>query len=77
MISRLFGTSVLALVLSFGVIGIANAGTDNGKGNGGSNNGNQNGHHDAPELDPTTFGGGIMIMAGGLLILGERRRRSV
>ena len=56
MTSRLFGMSVLALALTFGAIGMANAGTDNGKGNGGVNNGNQNGHHDAPELDPTTLG---------------------
>jgi hypothetical protein len=75
MTSRLFGTSVLALTLTFAVIGLANAGTDNGNGNGGVNNGNQNGHHDAPELDPSSLGGGIMLLGGALLMFNERRRK--
>jgi hypothetical protein len=75
MTSRLFGTIVLALALSFGMMGMANAGTDNGKGNGGMNNGNQNGRNQAPELDPTALGSGIMILAGGLLMLNERRSK--
>lgn len=28
----------------------------------------------APELDPSALGGGIMILAGGLLLLNERNR---
>jgi hypothetical protein len=30
-----------------------------------------------PELDPTALGGGITMLAGGLLVLGERRRKNV
>jgi hypothetical protein len=68
-------TSILAIALSVGAIGIANAGTDNGNGNGGVNNGNQNGHQSAPELDPTALGSGTMLLAGGFLLLNERRRK--
>jgi hypothetical protein len=31
----------------------------------------------APELDPTALGGGITMLAGGLLMFGERRRKNV
>jgi hypothetical protein len=29
----------------------------------------------APELDPTAFSSGIIMLAGGLLMFGERRRK--
>jgi hypothetical protein len=29
----------------------------------------------APELDPSSLAGGLMILAGGLLALNERRRK--
>jgi len=31
-------------------------------------------HQSAPELDPSTIGSGLMILAGGVLLLNERRR---
>jgi hypothetical protein len=30
-------------------------------------------HQSAPELDPSAVGGGIMLLAGGVLLLNERR----
>jgi hypothetical protein len=75
-LTRIFGTLVLALALISGSIGAANAGSDNGKGNGGMNNGKGNGHDSAPELNPTAFGSGILLLAGGVLLLNERRRQS-
>ena len=71
---RFLRTCILAIALGIGAIGMANAGTDNGNGNGGVNNGNQNGRQ-VPELDPGALGGGIMLLAGGLLMLHERRRK--
>lgn len=55
---------------------MANAGTDNGKGNGGMNNGKGNGHESAPELDPSTLGSGLLLLAGAILVLpGGRHKR--
>ena len=59
----------LAAIIAIGTIGIAQAGTDNGKGNAGQNNGKQNGHQSAPELDPTMLGSGAALLAGGLMLL--------
>jgi len=75
MLPRFLGTLVLAAALIFGAIGAANAGTDNGKGNNGQNNGNAYGRYSAPELDPTGLADGIVLLAGGLLVLHERRRK--
>ena len=66
-------TLLLAVTLVFFMMGIASAGVDNGKGNGGQNNGNQNGHQSAPELDPTMLGSGAALLAGGMMLLHERR----
>jgi hypothetical protein len=74
---RFSGILILAIGLAFGVIKAAHAGVDNGKGNGGQNNGNQNGRgQNAPELDPSAIGSGIALLGGGMLLLGERRRRN-
>jgi hypothetical protein len=73
---RFLGTSALTIALAIGAIGTAKAGTDNGNGNGGLNNGNQNGRQ-VPELDPIALGGGILLLAGGVLMLHERRRSAI
>ncbi len=76
MTSGLIRTLFLAIVLSGSCIGMANAGTDNGKGNGGMNNGKGNGHESAPELDPSTLGSGLLLLAGAILVLpGGRHKR--
>lgn len=76
MILRLLGTSLFLAVLICGVNGLAHAGTDNGNGNGGQNNGNQFGKNkDAPEIDPSAIGSGIVLLSGGLLLLDEHRRK--
>jgi hypothetical protein len=49
--------------LTFGAIGTTHAWDHNGPP-----------PQSAPELDPGAIGGGIMILAGGLLLLNERRR---
>jgi hypothetical protein len=69
---------ILAVSLAFGVTGVAHAqGFDNGNGNSGQNNGNQNGRrHDAPEIDPSAIGSGIALLGGGMLLIGERRRKN-
>jgi hypothetical protein len=73
---RFIGTAILAAVLTCSVIGLAQAGSDNGNGNGGQNNGNQNGKNKdaAPELNPTELVSGLTLLCGGLLLLDERRR---
>lgn len=74
---RALETLILAIGLAFGVINVAHAGVDNGNGNGGQNNGNQNGRgQDAPELDPSAIGSDIALLVGGMLLVGERRRRN-
>jgi len=75
MLPRFLGTLVLATALIFGAMGAANAGTDNGIGNNGQNNGNAYGRYSAPELDPTSLASGIILLAGGFLVLHECRRK--
>jgi hypothetical protein len=76
MFARSVGTLLIASALTFGALGMANAGSDHGKGNGGQNNGKGNGKNSVPELDPTALGRGIIVLAGGLFLLTEGRRRS-
>jgi hypothetical protein len=69
MTSRLFTVSILASSLVLGFIGVANAQSTN------STTISPVAVKRAPELDPTSLGSGIFILAGGLLVLHERRRR--
>jgi hypothetical protein len=39
-----------------------------------ANNGHENDGNGAPEIDPGLLGGAVTLLAGGLLILRERRR---
>jgi hypothetical protein len=39
-----------------------------------ANNGHENDGTGAPEIDPGLLGGAVTLLAGGLLILRERRR---
>ena len=39
-----------------------------------ANNGHENDGPGAPEIDPGLLGGAVALLAGGLLILRERRR---
>jgi hypothetical protein len=77
MLGRILGGLLMVTALTTATMNLAYAGTDNGKGNGGVNNGNQNGKNknDAPELDPSYLGSGILLLAGGVLLLNERSRR--
>lgn len=75
MFRRILGALIVFTALTATSINLATAGTDNGKGNGGSNNGNQNGKNGAPELDPSYLGSGVLLLAGGVLLLSEHRRR--
>jgi hypothetical protein len=68
MISRLLGSLVLTGGIMFGAIGLACAQS--------SSRPVPVSPRAVPELDPTALGGGIMILAGGLLVLNERRRKS-
>ncbi|HTT76368.1 MAG TPA: hypothetical protein VMF50_10370 [Candidatus Binataceae bacterium] len=61
MYKRILGVFVLMIGLTVGGFGIAHA-YNHGWGN------------DAPELDPTTLGSGIAVLAGGVILLNERRR---
>ena len=73
---RILGTLIVLTSLTAASMNLAYAGTDNGKGNGGQNNGNQYGKDPgAPELDPSNLGSGLLLLAGGLFLLNERRRR--
>jgi hypothetical protein len=90
MFTNIFASLSLVCMLVAGVSGIASAhdGDRGGGGNrwddrgGWSDNwGNKwGGHKDfgsdpsAPELDPTVLGSGAAILAGGLMLLNERRR---
>jgi hypothetical protein len=66
---------LFSTLLILGMMNLAHAGTDNGKGNGGQNNGNQNGHDPAaPELNSSALGGGLVLLIGGVMVLQERRR---
>ena len=63
---RLLAISILSLPLIAAMPAIA----DNSQGNE-----NQNGQGGgAPEIDPGLLGGAVTLLAGGLLILRERRR---
>jgi len=62
--------AVSALSLSLIAAGALPASADNSQGNE-----NQNGQGGgAPEIDPGLLGGAVALLAGGLLILRERRR---
>jgi hypothetical protein len=54
----------LASILMFGTVGFANA----------YDGGNHGWNNSAPELDPTASASGLAILAGGTLLLAERRR---
>jgi len=76
---RLLAVSVFALPLI--AVGALPASAGNGQGNqGNQDNGNQNSQGQntqgggAPEIDPGLLGGAVTLLAGGLLILRERRR---
>jgi hypothetical protein len=62
MFKRILDSFLLSTALTFGCLGIAHAysGWD---------------HPSAPELDPTVLGSGISILAGGLILFNERRRK--
>ena len=66
---RLLAVAVLSLSLIAAGALPAFAGNDQG-------NQNQNGQggNGAPEIDPGLLGGAVALLAGGLLILRERRR---
>ena len=75
MFRRILGASFFLAALTVATTRLAYAGTDNGNGNGGQNNGNQNGKNkDAPELDPSILGSGVLLLAGGVLMLNETKR---
>jgi hypothetical protein len=90
MFSHLFATLSLICVLMLGVVGTAtahegyigdgrNEGTPCGwVGGGWKDCGGHNGFGNdpsAPELDPTLFGSGAAILAGGMILFNERRRK--
>ncbi|HUN59149.1 MAG TPA: hypothetical protein VMU41_13630 [Candidatus Binataceae bacterium] len=60
MFTRIFGTFLLVFGATLGALGMAHA-------YGGWN-------PSAPELDPTVLGSGVSILAGGWILLNERRR---
>ena len=62
MFSRILATLSLSLALTFSIVGFANAYS-------GGNHGYQ-----APELDPAALGSGLAVLAGGILLVAERRR---
>jgi len=64
---RLLAISILSLPLIVAMP--AGAGNDQGNQNPGGN-----GQGAAPEIDPGLLGGAVTLLAGGLLILRERRR---
>jgi hypothetical protein len=75
MFQRILGALFLLVALTGATTNLAYAGTDNGNGNGGQNNGNQNGKNkDAPEFDPSILASGVLLLAGGLLLLNETKR---
>jgi hypothetical protein len=68
MISRILAALVLTSGLMFGAVSVAQAQPTSSV---------RIPPRAAPELDPTALGGGIMILAGGLFLLHERRRKRV
>ena len=67
MISRFFTASILASSLVLGFSGVSNALS--------TSTISPSTVKKAPELDPTSLGSAIIILAGGLLVLNERRRK--
>ena len=72
---RLLAAPALSLALiAAGAIPAA-AGNDQGNQNqNGQGQNGQGGSSSAPEIDPGLLGGAVALLAGGLLILRERRR---
>jgi hypothetical protein len=64
MFKRILGASLLTIGLTVGALGIAHAHDGQGWWNDPA----------APELDPTVIGSGAAILAGGVVLLNERRR---
>jgi hypothetical protein len=64
MFRRIFGVSLLIAAFTFVAAGFASAFGFPGGGRG----------FPAPELDPTAIGSGLALLAGGVLVLAERRR---
>ena len=64
MFRHILTASSLAFILTLGFVGFANA----------YDGGNHGWGNSAPELDPTASGSGLAILAGGVLLLAERRR---
>jgi len=69
---RLLAVAVLSLSLIAAGALPAFAGNDQGNQN--QNGQGGNGQGGAPEIDPGLLGGAVALLAGGLLILRERRR---
>jgi hypothetical protein len=63
MFKRILGAFILTFGLTLGTLGMAHA-YDGWRGNDPS----------APELDPSIVGSGVAILAGGVILLNERRR---
>jgi hypothetical protein len=70
MVSRLFVASTLAGTLTFGFAGMAKAQ------NPGPTAVSPTVRKSAPELDPLAIRGGVVMLAAGLLIFSERRRKT-
>jgi hypothetical protein len=64
MLSRFFTILILTIGLTFGAISLAHA-----------HNGNGLADPSAPELDPKVLGSGLAILAGGVILVNERRRK--
>jgi|HubBroStandDraft_1064217.scaffolds.fasta_scaffold408971_2 hypothetical protein len=62
MFKRIIGAFILTFGLTLGTLGMAHA------------NGWRGNDPSAPELDPSILGSGAAILAGGVILLNERRR---
>ena len=50
----------------------------NGNENGSSNGrGRNNSNHEAPELDPSSFGSALLLILGSYLVLNEKQRNKI
>jgi hypothetical protein len=67
MFKRILGAFLLTIGLTVGAIGIAHAHGWGGWGGWGND-------PSAPELDPGVLGSGAAILAGGVILLNERRQ---
>ena len=86
MFSRIISTLTVICILTLGLIDTASAheidvnrsggcGWSDGKWNGcGGHTVSGSGSPSAPELDPSILGSGTAILAGGVILLNERRR---